>query len=778
LKYIRFLSYSLLITVLFITINSCNYSTHRTVSKTQNNDDEDPEPDYNVTLDDNYQDYVTYIYFGNRSESFGTFFNKFYTALDDYDEAMKDYKASTIASYNRRLDSLNIVPAISSSAKELLTKVIERCSKIIQFNKNTRFLDDAVLLIGKSYYFMGEYPQAERKFSEFLSKLTSSELTDEALLYLGRTKIRLGYTDEGVTILQNLSDNTNDLNLKSLAAFDLGIIALTKNDYKRTIEYIKNSIKYTDDDEKKAEKQYILAKILAIYDPPTAYTEYDKVIDNTSDFDLTFYAKLNYAKSLSYINKYSEAYSILMELRKDYREFPEFKQLVELEIANTLFLQKKYRKATLKSFDIIIEYKNTRVSADAYYYLAKYYEEVEKDYLKALVNYKKVIEEFNNSDYSTISSNRANTLDMYFTLQATINDTTKAIIPSFNAELEEYRNKILLEKGVDLKKEKKGEDEEQIEGKGGGYKSGNEFLKNIFFNIQLDSIKGIKDEDIKEEDQKEEDQIENSNINESNTNTELTVTNDEEKEFNAYLELAELFLYELDQIDSAENYLKIAISISVNPDQESKARYTLGTLYKKENRDEEANEIFKQIISENPGSVYANESRKNLGLQTLELETDSTETLFKEAEQNILTENYEKAITILKDISTKFPESSYLPKTIYTLGWIYEYALYDKDNASSFYKTLKDSYPNSVFIQVINPKLEYWASLEKISSDSTEQIQDSNNVIDEKELEKKNEEEENPEEVLKKKTEEEEGDIIDPDLKKPEEEKGIERIDK
>jgi len=263
---------------------SCNYTTHRTVSKTQGSDVEDPEPDYDVTLEDDYQDYVTYIYMGNRSESFGTFFNKFYTALDDYDEAMKDYKASTIATYNRRLDSLNIIPAISPTAKEKLTKVIERCSKIIQFNKNTRFIDDAVLLIGKSYYFMGDFLQAERKFNEFHSKLTKSELLDEVSLFSGRTKIKLGETDEGVKILKNLLDNTKDINIKSEVAFDLGIIALTKNDYKTSIEYIRNSIKYTDDKEKMAEKQYILAKILTLYDPLKAYKEYYKVIDNTSDF--------------------------------------------------------------------------------------------------------------------------------------------------------------------------------------------------------------------------------------------------------------------------------------------------------------------------------------------------------------------------------------------------------------------------------------------------------------------------------------------------------------
>ncbi len=750
---------------------SCNYTTHRTVSKTQGSDVEDPEPDYDVTLEDDYQDYVTYIYMGNRSESFGTFFNKFYTALDDYDEAMKDYKASTIATYNRRLDSLNIIPAISPTAKEKLTKVIERCSKIIQFNKNTRFIDDAVLLIGKSYYFMGDFLQAERKFNEFHSKLTKSELLDEVSLFSGRTKIKLGETDEGVKILKNLLDNTKDINIKSEVAFDLGIIALTKNDYKTSIEYIRNSIKYTDDKEKMAEKQYILAKILTLYDPLKAYKEYYKVIDNTSDFDLTYYAKLNYAKSLNQVQKYTEAYSIFKELVKDYREYPEFQQLAELETANNLYLQKKYKKAIQNSYDIIVDYQNTRVSADAYYLLAKYYEEVKDDYLNALVNYSKVNEEFNNSDYSTISSKRANTLDRYFTLMATINDTTKVIIPSFNSELEDYRNKRLLEKGLEQKKQSEDQEEEgnmkgKGDGDGQGYKNHNDKLRNSFLIVRFDSI--LKEKDV----------LSNP---ETNTDSLISSSDTEKTKFEAYLELSELFLYELNQTDSAEYYLKIALITNNDPDRESKVLYTLGTLYKKENRIEEANRIFNKIIEENPKSVFANESRKSLGLRTLDVEIDTTESLFKEAEQNILTENYDNAIIILSDINTKYPESEHVPKSIYTIGWIYEYALNNKDSASYYYNLLKDSYPESEFLQVVNTKLDYWASLEKNPSDSTEEFQDSNNVLNEKESEKENIEGEIPDEILEKKIEEEKqdekGEEENPDILKPEEE-GIEKINK
>ena len=330
---------------------------------------------------------------------------------------------------------------------------------------------------------------------------------------------------------------------------------------------------------------------------------------------------------------------------------------------------------------------------------------------------------------------------------ATINDTTKVIIPSFNSELEDYRNKRLLEKGLEQKQLEGQEEEGKIEGKGDGqgYKNRNDRIKNSFLNVLFDSIKNEKEKDV----------LSNS---ETKTDSLITSSDNEKTKFDAYLELAELFLYELNQTDSAEHYLKIALITNNDPDRESKILYTLGTLYKKEKRTEEANEIFKKIIKENPKSVFANESRKTLGLQTLDVEKDPTESLFKEAEQNILTENYDKAIINLSDINTKFPESIYVPKAIYTIGWIYEYALHNKDSASYYYTLLKDSYPESEFLQVVNTKLDYWASLEKNSSDSTEELRDSNNVINEKELEKEKIDGENPDEIIKKKVEEEKQD--------------------
>ena len=751
MKIANYKKYSVLFLLLFLFVYGCNYVTHRTTMVEQLEGEDDPEPNYDITLNPDYQDFVTYMYMGNRSEMFGTFFNKFYQALEDYDEALTDYRASTITAYNRRLDSLNITPPISSVAKEKLTKVLERCSKIIQYNKSTRFLDDAVLLIGKSYFFMGEYLQAERKFSEFLSKLTKSNLYDEAILYLGKTKLKLGKNADAEVILSNLLKSTNDNEIKSEITQDLAGLSISKNDYQGAIDYFMKSIELTKDKEKKAEKQYILAKVYSLFKPAEAYVEYRKSYDLTSDFDLMFYSKLNEAKSLNVIGKTNDAFEILDRLNGKYRDYPELKQLVELEIANTYYYQKKYNEARIKYFDVILEYAGTKASADAYYHLAYYAENVKNNYFYAYINFKKVSETNASSDYSGISAKRTIVLDKYFSLLAVINDTTKITYPDNEPDFILHKENRDKEKGIEEKSiENKGNENLPPPGpKGGGYGS-----KNYLDSIENQGLKISTDTNIvSEKEIKDTSEIKSpGDTIQKKTEVEIKKLSPEDSlllaihvedslkavkvlnKIDAYFRLAELFLYDLNRIDSALFYLNIIISDSINPEKTAKALYTVATIYKNRNEEVKAKEIYEKIITQYPNTIFANESRKIIGIQLVDISVDSAEVLYKSAERKIVKNEYESALLDLRKILYYYPADSFYVRSLYSVGWLYEYAFMNKDSSLAYYNKLKNDFPNSQYTLSINPKLVFYESYDKrdttkTSIDTTGILPDSSGII-------------------------------------------------
>lgn len=704
MRYFKLSVFLFLLSGIFIA--GCNYTTQRTYERTPQVDEEDPQPNYDISLDEDYQDYVSFMFMGNRNENFSTYFNTYFMASSDYEEAFNLYRTSIVASFNRRLDSLNITPPVSNEIKDKLNKVIERASKVIQLHKNSKYLDDAVLLIGKSYFYLGDYLQAERKFNEFLTNLSGSKLYDEAIYYLGVTKMKLGKTEEASTILKNIVKSAKDNEVRSEAAGELGINAFGKKNYKDAIDYFRESINYTKDNDNKALKQFILARIFSLYEPTKASKEFSKVLDYSSDFDLVFYARLNYSKALDIDKQFNKANEELENLSRKYREVPEYKQLAELELANNLYYQKKYKDAITAYFDVVIDYPSTVAASDAYYYLANHYETVDNNYLKALVNYKKATEENSASDYLSFSRKKAEVFTRYFALHQKIDTSFKLTIPSENKELEKRRTIKNEEKGITPKIDNNLPPGRE-NGKGTGERS------NGFYDINFsDSLKV---------ENKEKD----STLTFENDTTSIRIANDEK--FNAYYELAELFLYDLKRVDSSEYYLKVILNKFPEPDKTSKTLYTLATIYANNNQPEKANELYRQIIQDHPNTVFANESRKNLGITAIELEEETVKEIYKDAEKRLMAGSSREAVNILNGLKDKYPESELLPKAFYTLGWIYENVYKNKDSVIYYYKTLKQKYPNSEYSQKITEKL---ALLDvKLESDSLKKQLDSNSVM-------------------------------------------------
>ena len=711
-----------------LTLQSCNYITHRTYQKTEIKEDEDPEPIYDVTLDDDYQNFVEFMFLGNRSESFSTFFNKFYTATENFNEGMDDYEQTYIANYNPSLDSLGAPPPASAAAKENFNKVIETCSKIIQYNKNTRFFDDAVILIGKSYYYQQDYLQAERKFNEFISKLSKSNFYDEAILYLGRTKIRLRNVNDGEKILNDLFSKTKDNEVKSDITEELANINLYRRNFDDAVKLLNSSIDFTKDKDKKARKQYLLAKIFLLNDPDKAAKEYDLVLKNTSDFDLTFYAKLNKYIALNKVGKYSETQKGLADMNKEYRDYPELRQLSDYELATTYFYEKKYDIAITKFYDIIMDYPGTKVASNSYYFLGNYYENVKHDYLNALINYKKSATTTGLADYSAISNKKYVELDKYFTLQAEIHDTTKIEIPDENPEFIKYRDKKLKEKGefkepeIQPKQEGKGFGEgmrdsikndngqelnpPKVELPGDSIIQKENFRDSLIKHIK-DSIPSIKDTVVQKDTVnhalldsllkiRQEDSLRISKIN---------------RKFDAYIELAELFLINIGIQDSAIKYINYLIDNDTLSARRVKALYMLSTIYRNTpGKDAEANNLLNEIIKKYPATDIANEARRQLGINQINIEKDSSDVIYNSAAANLHEGNYRESLEELKNIIYSYPTSSVYPKSLLAIGYIYENALVNKDSAIKYYKLLTDKFPESEYAQYISPKVTYLIS--------------------------------------------------------------------
>ena len=820
MKISRFIIIFFSVAVFAVYLNSCSYLTYTTVTKNSNTDStsSEPDPDYDVSLNFDYQDFTSYLYMGNRIENFTAYFNTYFKAQQDYDEAFDEFRLSFIAIFNRSIDSLLVNPPASQNVKDKLNKSIERSSKIIQFHKNSKYIDDAVLLIGKSYYFLSDYINAERKFNEFLSKFSSSELTDEAILYLARSKNKLNKENEAENIYLSLLKNETEGEIKSLAARDYGVLEYKKGRPEEAAKYFRKAIEYTNDNVRKAESQFILAKLVSLFKPELAANEYKIVLDYTSDFDLSFYGRLNYAKGLTYNKKFSLADEELTSLRKKYRDEIGYAQLVDLELANNLYAQNKLKEAMDKYYEVIVKYPNSVASADAYFFIGRHEEEIENDYLNALVNYKKSVQENASSDYYILVSEKVSDLDRYFTLQSEVTDSQPIDIPQENFEVEKYRAFYNEEKGIEQFNEtnkggnnnegnnKSGDEndgDQRGDGKGGPGGFNNYYFENLRDSTE-DPIKEGKWDKEQSDDQKNSGSDNSPNKNENNENNfnpgnqDKTEKNDTEskndtsvvntdslkqvqeeidlktkieKEFNGYYELAELFTYKLDRSDSAEFYLKLILQKFKEPDQQSKVLYTLGNFYKSTGKDVKAQETFSKLIGDYSNTIYAIEAKKIIGEVITEddVVTSTADIDFKKALELYNDQKYTEAVDLLRSIRSNAKLDSIRAKALYGIGFVFENGSLNKDSSLYYYGVLRSEYPESIYTQKISELLDYFAALEENNAndslntnsgnDSLKDASDTNNVAP-TEI---NNEDEKKEEVVNPENENKENTDVNPE---------------
>ena len=678
-----------------VLIESCSSFRYKTFDEDLLKKDDDPEPNYNITMSKDYQDFTTYMFMGNRIENFSTYFNTYFNSTENFDEAYDEYVKRVLSVYSERLDSIFEKPSLPQEAIDKFNKAIEKASKIIQFHKSSQFMDESVLMIGQAYFYLGDYIKAERKFSEFLSKLNASPLYEEAVLFMAKTELRLDNSKTGLEKLDELIAKSKNNKILSGAYQSKAEYYLYRKDYENAIVNFRKAIQYSSDSEFRAQMQYIVATVTERIDTKKAATEFNKVMDYGVTFDLEYLARYNYVKNLIANNEFSKSIYQIEDLEVKYKDIPQYLGEVSY-LKGTYYEQKKgIKKALEQYYYVILTYPSTKSSSDASYRIAVYEENVKKDYLNALRYYRFSTEQSTAGQFNSSASSKAKVFKNYFELRSVISSIT--INTDYDSTFRKKTSLTPLQNNQEIDR-----GGEEI-GKPGG---------NHSF---LDSLK---------------DEKKSTDTNEISINKTDTSEAGLKKVSQAKYELAELFLYDLDRADSCEFYLKDAYDNSDEYEFKAKVLFALANLYRNIDKSGKSTEILNQIIAEYPSSSFAVSSRRllNLPIDTEEL-SDPAENRFKYAESMFLQMRYDSALTAYVEIVNSFPESIYTNKSLYAAGWIYENILFKPDSAYAYYALLIAKSPASEQAVLIIQKVDEYAAFLNINKD-TSNVKDSVNTND------------------------------------------------
>jgi len=339
------------------------------------------------------------------------YFNTFYNAQKYYEDGIRPLKNG------------------GNVNKSLLDKSIEKSSKILQFHPKSEYVDDALLLIGKSYMYIGEYTKAIRKFTELMDYFPDSKFSDEALYFMGKTYLLQGESEIAKTIFTQIIIRNKKYHIEAISEV---VNLLLEKDKTLEADSLINSL--SDRDKRNNKIKFLSGKV--------------KWRAGYNEDALKFLLKVNTGKlsndmGFEYYRIISDIYLKIHNIKKAEKSVNEGIRIFQNHAyRNSLYLMKAKMLVADKSYDkalVLLEDVLAQQSASAKDSLMFFKGEILEiymfDYEKALESYKSIIEIEKTSNLYSEAEIKVKSLELFISISS---DSTSEDIE------ENVKNRFLL----------------------------------------------------------------------------------------------------------------------------------------------------------------------------------------------------------------------------------------------------------------------------------------------------------------------------------------------
>lgn len=624
----------------------------------------------------------------------GAYFNTFYNARKLFDEAETEVLAMPANISGRqtsfRTDEVYLPPyQVPAQAKNKFTSVIEKCSKLLQYHPNSSLVDDALLMIGKSYYYQNEHQSAERKFNELLSGYPESDLVFETRLLLAQTYYRMKNMDLATTAARSLLEDARaarESSIRGKAAELLGAIELQNKNTNAALEYFVEAGEHAGVAEERAAA---FRRAAALYvekkDHERALDMFIRSRKAGNTYVSEFRGELGRAQMLSRLGRHEESLAILEDLidNTNYREF--FGE-VDLEIGN-VYRDLGDTEAALQQYRYVdTAYARTEIAANSHYERGRLYETKIFNFDSAAAAYNAGKLQFQAAGIMPELIKRSDLLSKYLT----------------------YRNEILKYdsiKTVILSPPVVSPDS-AIDADSG---SVSQFVATD--SITVDSTGTPLDGSIGrgakfamlEQAGKQRDSVAKA----------LAIPPPPLDTVNARLaynksELGSLFYSGFGNLDSARTWFSALAQDHPESKYTARALYTLAKIAAADTTKAQSyvDSLYHEIVNRFPDSEFGHESRRLLGLPAQAEQVDSLQVRYQYAESLLSEGKTQAALAALHGIVASDSVSSISAKSQFAMGWIYENIKQVPDSSIVHYKRLVTMHPTSQYAGAVRTKLQ------------------------------------------------------------------------
>lgn len=291
------------------------------------------------------------------------YYNTFFLAKKNFNEAEDARKKSG-------------QEVIRGSGANQYRTAIEKASKVLELHPDSKYVDDALFVIGKSFYHLGEFNKAETKFRELLATFPESEYAERSSFYLGKTRFQKEEYVSARESFELIDSTAEDRDIRAEATFMLGEIHYTQEDWDDAVRSFGNYLADFGGGNQAAVVQYKIANALYFMeDFATAKDEFLKVEKYEPIDTLWFNSRFRAGDCFYEIEKPDSGLEIFKDLASN-EKFYDYLPKIYLKIAKGYEMQEQYEEAMATYDKLIEEFPRVPEAASAFYYLGRIHQDV------------------------------------------------------------------------------------------------------------------------------------------------------------------------------------------------------------------------------------------------------------------------------------------------------------------------------------------------------------------------------------------------------------------
>ncbi|MEF8941042.1 MAG: tetratricopeptide repeat protein, partial [Salinivenus sp.] len=325
---------------------------------------------------------------GQQYNNFTAYYNKFYNARQAFEKGAKAVRETDRSVDRGRYLSVFSAPE-QQTGQSAFESAIQKSADVLREHPDSKWVDDALLIIGKSYYYQQNYVGAAQKFREVLALEAARE--KEARFWLARTLFTSGSISETAEVLRAGEERADDPWTAQMQLV-LGELLVRQEQWTEAESALERGLEGPLPERVAARGAFLLGQVReTLGHPAEARRAYRRVQEHDPAYELGIAARLSEIELQGQHADAPEALDRLRDLRKDDKNLEKLGEIAIVE-ARVYRAMGRYDQARATLRRMLYRDRDRRSSSGTaqgrlHYDLATLYRDAYQDFSRAAAHF-------------------------------------------------------------------------------------------------------------------------------------------------------------------------------------------------------------------------------------------------------------------------------------------------------------------------------------------------------------------------------------------------------